>query len=322
MLESRWQSCKRPRVMLRFLQDRASPRKLRLFACGCCRRLWPWLRNEASRQAVQALELQANHLPAPRRELQAVQALARQGVQAAQEVLTGLAAAARETDARDGATRNAIWVGEPPEPALLLRNAADAAAARAAEEEAQVGWQAAELIARLAEESIGSEELAREAVQRVVQARLASMHLAWSAGWLHRAEVEAERPVSRGRASLRAAQAVQWIEREETDEDRIGRIEHRAEVAERRAQCDLLRDLFGDPFHPVVAEPDWQTWNKGCVVNLARAIYDQGKFQDLPILADALEEAGCDHPDILSHCRTPRQHTRGCWVLDLLTGAE
>jgi hypothetical protein len=54
------------------------------------------------------------------------------------------------------------------------------------------------------------------------------------------------------------------------------------------------------------------------VVKLAQVIYDERRFTDLPILADALEEAGCTNSDVLDHCRGPGPHVRGCWVVDLL----
>jgi hypothetical protein len=91
-------------------------------------------------------------------------------------------------------------------------------------------------------------------------------------------------------------------------------------AAEARRQADLLRDLFGDPFRPAVLDPAWLTWKDGTVPKLARAVYDDRRFADLPILADALEEAGCMDADILAHCRKGGEHFRGCWVLDLLLG--
>jgi hypothetical protein len=58
------------------------------------------------------------------------------------------------------------------------------------------------------------------------------------------------------------------------------------------------------------------------VKKLAAAIYDDTAFDRLPILADALEEAGCHDAEILAHCRGPGPHVRGCWVIDLLIGKE
>ncbi|OAI55046.1 hypothetical protein AYO44_13655 [Planctomycetaceae bacterium SCGC AG-212-F19] len=85
------------------------------------------------------------------------------------------------------------------------------------------------------------------------------------------------------------------------------------------AQCKLLREMFGNPFRPVALSSAWQTTN---VVALARAIYDERAFDRMPILADALEDAGCDNADILNHCRQPGEHVRGCWVVDLLLGKK
>jgi hypothetical protein len=82
----------------------------------------------------------------------------------------------------------------------------------------------------------------------------------------------------------------------------------------------LLRDVFVSPFRAVPPiEPAWLT---STVVSIARRAYDERDFAALPVLGDALEEAGCGHQDVLRHCGEPRGHVRGCWVLDLLTGRE
>jgi hypothetical protein len=88
--------------------------------------------------------------------------------------------------------------------------------------------------------------------------------------------------------------------------------------AEQQYQAALLREMFGNPFRPVAVEAAWLSWNDGAVPKLARAIYDGSRFEDLPILADALEEAGCTNADVLAHCRLDGGHARGCWALDLL----
>jgi hypothetical protein len=85
-------------------------------------------------------------------------------------------------------------------------------------------------------------------------------------------------------------------------------------------QCHLLREVFGNPFRPAAVDPAWLRWNGGCVAKLAEGIYAGGRFRDLPVLADALEEAGCTNPDLLSHCRTGGAHVRGCWAVDLVLG--
>jgi len=83
------------------------------------------------------------------------------------------------------------------------------------------------------------------------------------------------------------------------------------------AGCDLLRDVFGDPFRPAALAPDWRT---DTAVQLARQMYDGRDFALMPILADALQDAGCENADILTHCRGSGPHVRGCWVVDLVLG--
>ncbi len=89
--------------------------------------------------------------------------------------------------------------------------------------------------------------------------------------------------------------------------------------AEFRAERPLMHDLFGNPFRPVVADPAWLS---PATVAIAAAIYQDRAFDRMPVLADALEEAGCGNTDILLHCRTPGEHVRGCWVVDLVLGKE
>jgi hypothetical protein len=87
---------------------------------------------------------------------------------------------------------------------------------------------------------------------------------------------------------------------------------------EARAQCDVARHVFGDPFHPVAVDPLWLRWDNAIVHKVAQIIYTERRFDQLPILADALEEAGCGDERLLLHFRRPGEHERGCWALDLL----
>jgi hypothetical protein len=90
---------------------------------------------------------------------------------------------------------------------------------------------------------------------------------------------------------------------------------------ERAAQSLLMRDIFGNPFRPPPApDPSWLRWGDGTVPNLARAVYEGRAFERLPILADALEEAGCIHADVLGHLRGGGPHAVGCWALDWVLG--
>lgn len=94
-----------------------------------------------------------------------------------------------------------------------------------------------------------------------------------------------------------------------------GKTGRRAETGPRQAA--MLRDILGNPFRPIVCDPNWRTGN---VFALAEAIYADCAFDRLPILGDALEDAGCTNADILDHCRGQASHVRGCWVVDLVLG--
>ncbi len=86
-----------------------------------------------------------------------------------------------------------------------------------------------------------------------------------------------------------------------------------------KAQADLLRDIFGNPFRSAAFSPEWRT---NTAVALAQQLYESRDLSAMPILADALQDAGCDSADVLTHCRTPGVHVRGCWVVDLVLGKE
>jgi hypothetical protein len=98
----------------------------------------------------------------------------------------------------------------------------------------------------------------------------------------------------------RAAEALAWMDTVPRDEN-----------------ASVLRELFGNPFRPAAFDPAWHT---DTVVALARQMYESRDFGAMPILADALQDAGCASDDILTHCRGAGPHVRGCWVVDLVLG--
>lgn len=81
------------------------------------------------------------------------------------------------------------------------------------------------------------------------------------------------------------------------------------------AQAILLHDIFGNPFSPIAFDPAWRTEH---TTGIASKMYEERDFVAMPILADALAEAGCDNADLLAHCREPGVHVRGCRVVDLV----
>jgi hypothetical protein len=83
---------------------------------------------------------------------------------------------------------------------------------------------------------------------------------------------------------------------------------------EARAQAQLLKEVFGDPFRPLLFDRDWRT---SLVVSLARSMYESRDFSTMTILGDALQDAGCEQAAILEHCNSAGPHVSGCWVVDL-----
>jgi hypothetical protein len=134
-------------------------------------------------------------------------------------------------------------------------------------------------------------------------------------------------PVS---AAVVAARALDILAPGGAETDGNGRIRQRAEAQQ---QAALLRDVFGNPFQVVMFSPEWRT---DTAVSLAGQMYEAREFSAVPILADALQDAGCDDPAVLDHCRGfgrfvgeppagsphPSCHVRGCWVVDLVLDKE
>jgi hypothetical protein len=120
----------------------------------------------------------------------------------------------------------------------------------------------------------------------------------------------------------------------------IAEVGDLGEVAPPTALAALMREQFGDPFrkarwvgsrlrdkidprHPdLLLVREWLTWEAGIVLGLAQAIDEERAWDRMPILADALEDAGCAEPSLLEHLRQGGAHARGCWALDLLLGRE
>ncbi|WP_238602500.1 hypothetical protein [Fimbriiglobus ruber] len=221
MTEAEWLAATDPEPMLEFLRGKASDRKLRLFACSCCRRIWHCFSDNRSRWAVMVAEQYADGT-ATEDELNRAERAAN-SVRSNQDDYYFNAA-------------DAAWdaVKLRPDP----NDAADAATAV------------------LAQERINKE------------------------------------------SDLCYDDAFSW--------EAVG-------------LSALLRDIFGNPFRPPSVDPAWLT---STVLALARQMYDARDFALIPILADALQDAGCDSDDILAHCRGDGPHVRGCWVVDLLLGKE
>ncbi len=129
------------------------------------------------------------------------------------------------------------------------------------------------------------------------------------------ANYEVERLVALWQRGWRRFNELDW--RKDHDAVRLLPEFLEAREIEQRRHVHLLRCVFGNPFRAVAFADSWRSETAHA---LATGIYAERAFDRLPILADALEETGCDHPDILAHCRGPGPHVRGCWVVDLVLG--
>lgn len=210
MTEEQWIETNTALAMIDYIESRSSDRKLRLFACAACRRIWHTMPYDSSHQAVEVSERFAD-------------------------------GQAREEELR------------------LLAGDADAWA-DLAEQERTPGWNAARTAALTA-----------------------------------------------GKQALQAAQR----------------------TAVMAADCDLVRELFGNPFRPTLLDNCIQSWRDSTVPRLAQSAYDNrilpaGTLDKtlIAILADAIEEAGCTDEQVSTHLRSGCEHYRGCWVIDLLLSKQ
>jgi hypothetical protein len=132
--------------------------------------------------------------------------------------------------------------------------------------------------------------------------------------------------VASGAAALRAGVEVAAELRWGDWPDRWRREQVQAEwdwrkADELAAQCTLLRCLFGNPLRPSPALPAAvQGWNDRLVPRLAQTVYDERRWPDLPLLADALLDAGCEDEALMAHCRGGGEHARGCFAVDVILG--
>jgi hypothetical protein len=227
---------------VRISNEPDGPRRLRLFACACCRRAWHLFTDEREERVVEIAERAAD------------------GQASRRELVDAEAEAAALTRGREAQFLSRPRHGASPE------------------------W---------------CEEVARQMLAYAVQAA-ASTRLAWYAGG----------------PALTVASALSYWATRQAPERQVA-----IQQEEMRTNAALARDLFGNPFRaPPAIDPVWRGWKGGTVGRLAQSIYVEGRFDDLPVLADALEEAGCTDVDLLAHFRRPGVHARGCWLIDLLRG--
>ena len=132
----------------------------------------------------------------------------------------------------------------------------------------------------------------------------------------------AEQPVNASEAAICAAKSRAYAAVARNPIEAIA-IYLSAFFGERAAQAALLRDIVANPFttlRPIQAA--WPSWNDSTVLRIATGIYEERAFERLPVLGDALLDAGCDDEPLLSHLRDVGPHALGCWALDLMLDKE
>lgn len=178
--------------------------------------------------------------------------------------------------------------------------------------------EAVELAERFAEAKATDEEVAEMAER--VNASAADAPLFEQAAYLAAAATLEAPALEAARracelARQQAAHEAVWELPPGHDEARAARL---ASEAEGRAQADVVREAIGNPFRVVALSPAWLLAGNGIVGSLARLFEEEGRFGELPFLADALLDVGCSDEALLGHLGRPRGHVRGCWALDLL----
>jgi hypothetical protein len=230
MNRTEWQACQDPLLMLQAVRERASERKLRLFACACVRRRWDLLARHSHVQRFADLVGEAEHF--------ADQRDGAQQLRTRQELLRGAFSLATPSSLQE---LNLVASLHDPSP-----------------------WNAANTVL-------------------------------WRVEGLLRAQAPDREVPSLGRKHIDEA-----LIQEET-----------------LAQANLARDLLDDLFRPAPLRMAWVEDHLH-LIGLARTIYEDRSFNEMPVLADALEDAGCGDEDVLDHCRETQSHARGCWVLDAM----
>jgi hypothetical protein len=150
------------------------------------------------------------------------------------------------------------------------------------------------------------------AAELAAAADAAEMRLPWLPSGRSSNPARLTRPSQAKRALLALMGEDTWTAAWDTARESLSLLGH--------VQRDLLYEIFGNPFRSGGIDPSWLRWNGACVERIARQIYDERNVQAMPLLGDALLDAGCDDEDLLAHLRGGGPHARGCWVIDLILG--
>jgi hypothetical protein len=302
MTEEQWLECVSPEPMLELVRVAGGDRKLRLFACACSRRIGDLFVDASSRAAIDVAERLADGLVSRGERAATFAAAAREAASWTQGGLLSSAIGMASASA-------AFAVADPDS----IVEEASAAGGRAddvltlAEVQYPELWPATLVVAAL--------EAAHAA-----SAAASGWALAQAPGWDDGPEFRRHWEAAVIAAGEARATALGLVGAAGSAADFEESVRESVKAAEDEAQCELLRDIFGNPFRTAALGPAWRT---DTAVSLAKGMYGSRDFSAMPILADALQDAGCANEDILNHCRDEKAtHVRGCWVVDLVLGKE
>jgi hypothetical protein len=319
MTEAEWLAGTDIDAMIGWAGPHASERHLVLACCAQCRRLGSLLAPRLA-EVLNARERQAH--PPVTADLGTVRAdidnerdrTHRQRERASRDTHEAMRAAREEC--------NPDRITYPTAP--LFRGAEELKASQAQEDAtaAMGAVEAIEVVVFGPETGMAALSRLRTISDQVAEHQAMAFALAeLAANWERRADELAEQFGRYPRKKRQiAAEAQQWVERGENM--LVGINERKAREAatrSRKAFARTLHDIVGNPFRPVAFDPRWKTAD---VVALARGIYEERAFERMPLLADALMDAGCADERVIAHCREPGAHYRGCWVVDAVLDLE
>ncbi len=324
MTEREWAAARDPVTMWAFAEPRMTARQRLLFAAGCCRRVWPLFTDFQLRNLVEigeavadgqanreALEQALNELPAPGARSEAELPLLEDRPLFHAARTTGIVMASGYPPVLSYPPTGFGIVNWNELPAWCrhvyhaARAVADFNGRRASDETcAAAGDAAAE---RFAESHPNHPKIA--ALRERVAAEVSKLDDYRFRGMIQATERKAEE-VRQLDAAVQAA--IARLNEEMAAEART--VRDREATMEREALAELLRCVAGHLHRPA---PDFDpAWRTETVEGLVRRMYDTREFGAMPILADALQDAGCEDASVLTHCRHGTAHARGCWVID------
>jgi hypothetical protein len=311
MTEAEWLSGTDPAPMLSYAERRLTDRQRLRFVAACCRRIWKLLTDHRFRRVVEVAEAVADGRATLEELAAARHELPRPGNQMPRAVVVPHG---------DRLVYSGEFIGQGGTFTLDF-NQLPAWCQETYSAVVAIGLRQVDVVPSFcasaagyhAGDQVSERHPLRENIRRLREAvrrgyekaeeyhRRGAERLATETGEATRAlELDTQEQITRLEGKIRA----------EAEAVRKRRI-----VEEKAAQAGLLRCLLGNPFRRAKVDPRWLTAD---VVNLVRGIDADSAFDRLPILADALQDAGCEKADILGHCRTDPVHTRGCWIVELL----